>query len=62
MTIEVEAWFVKYSSKKNMDNGKIIKGTVEMSFGLGDKGKSFGPVKAESAPEAVVLSNSTMKE
>ena len=47
MTTEVEAWFVKYSSKENMDNGKIIKGTLEVSFGLGDKGIGYGPVKAE---------------
>jgi hypothetical protein len=47
MTTAFEAWFIKYSTKENMDNGKIIKGTVEASFGIGSKGIKTGPVKAE---------------
>jgi tetratricopeptide (TPR) repeat protein len=48
MTTEVEAWFVKYSSRENMDNGAIIRGTVEVGFDVpGSKSVELGPVKAE---------------
>ena len=48
MTTELEAGFLKYSQRENMDNGTIIRGTVEIGkdFGIG-KGLAAGPVKAE---------------
>lgn len=48
MTTELDAGFVKYSQRENMDNGTIIRGTVEIGkdFGIG-KGVEMGPVKAE---------------
>ncbi len=48
MTTELDAGFVKYSQRENMDNGTIIRGTVEIGkdFGIG-KGVAMGPVKAE---------------
>ena len=48
MTTELDAGFLKYSQRENMDNGTIIRGTVEIGkdFGIG-KGFAAGPVKAE---------------
>lgn len=48
MTTELDAEFVKYSQRENMDNGTIIRGTLEIGkdFGIG-KGVEMGPVKAE---------------
>ena len=48
MTTELDAGFLKYSQRENMDNGTIIRGTVEIGkdFGVGN-GFSKGPVKAE---------------
>jgi tetratricopeptide (TPR) repeat protein len=48
MTTELDAGFLKYSQRENMDNGTIIRGTVEIGkdFGIG-KGLAAGPVKAE---------------
>ena len=48
MTTELDAGFLKYSQRENMDNGTIIRGTVEVGkdFGIG-KGVELGPVKAE---------------
>lgn len=48
MTTELDAGFLKYSQRENMDNGTIIRGTVEIGkdFGIGE-GVKMGPVKAE---------------
>jgi hypothetical protein len=48
MTTELDAGFLKYSQRENMDNGTIIRGTVEIGkeFEIG-KGLAAGPVKAE---------------
>lgn len=48
MTTELDAGILKYSQRENMDNGTIIRGTVEIGkdFGIG-KVMEKGPVKAE---------------
>jgi len=48
MTTKLDAGFLKYSQRENMDNGTIIRGTVEIGkdFGVGN-GISKGPLKAE---------------
>ena len=54
MTTSLNAKFVKFTVKENMDNGAIIRGTAEIGYGV-SAGKAAGPFKAEAKAEGAAF-------
>ncbi len=54
MTTSLDAKFMKFTVKENMDNGAIIRGTAEIGYGV-SAGKEAGPFKAEAKAEGAAF-------